>query len=110
MRDYRPLFDHHDTILHRVRAIIAVFQLFRSAIDLHIIADIGVFIDNSVFDTATVADAHDRRITGMRFVYLVQSLVHVVAHHVAILDDRVMAYTGANTDHRAVDMTGIHDA
>ena len=58
MRDYRPFFDHHDTILHRMRAIIAIFQFFSAAVDLHVVADISVFIDDGVLITAAITNAH----------------------------------------------------
>ena len=60
MRDYRPFLDHHNTVLHGMRAVITVLQNFTATIDLYVVADIGILINDSIFDAATVADTHYR--------------------------------------------------
>lgn len=54
---YRPLFYNYNPILNGMGAIIAIFQFF-AAIYLHVITDIGVLVDNSIFNVAPVADTH----------------------------------------------------
>ena len=109
MRDYRPFFDHHDTILHRMGAIIAIFQFFSAAVDLYVIAYISVFIDDGILDAATITDAHNRRIGRMRLVDLLQRLVIIIAHDVAILDNGILPDTCTDADNGAVNMTGADD-
>ena len=90
----RALFNHYYPILNGVGAVIAVFEL-SAAVYLHIVTYVGVFVDNGIFNIASVAYTHNGGIGSLRCLYFFQRLVIIATHYIAILDSS--AYTNAGT-------------
>ena len=70
----RTLFNYYYPVLNSVRAVIAIFKL-GAAVNFYIVTYIVVFVDNSIFDVASVAYAHNWRIGCIGFLNLFKRLV-----------------------------------
>lgn len=105
---YRPFFDYNNTILNGIGAVVAVFKRF-AAIDLHIIPDIGVFVDDRITDMASVADAHNWRFAEMRFFDLLERLIIIRTHYITTFNNGPKTYTCTDANDRTADMTRVND-
>ena len=92
----RAFFHYHNAILHYVSTVIAIGKRLAN-VYRNVIADAGVFVDNSVADMAPVANTHNRRLAFVRFCNLLQRLVVIITHYVAVFNNGFKAYAGTDT-------------
>ncbi len=109
MRYYRTFFNHYNTILYGMGTIIAIFKL-GAAIYFYIITNVSVLVDYGIFNIAPVANAHYRRIAYTCGFYVLQGLIIIAAHYVAILNGSANTYARTYTNYRPCNMTGADDS
>lgn len=95
---YRPFFNHHNTILYSMGWVVAVRQQLAAVYD-NVITYVGIFVDDCIFDLASVANTHNRLISLPALFNLLKGLIVVATHNVAVLDSSIKPDTGTYADY-----------
>src|SRR5690606_24193623 len=96
-------------LAYRMGRKIAIGQMY-SPLDPNVIAYPAIFIENGIFNIATLADTNWRRLLGTAQCNdFFQVFVMVSPHHISSFNDRSPANPRSNANHGALQLISIED-